>query len=526
MKKILSVFTLFVLAISIGLAQPKEEINWYLKSPKKDKVYGTAANEAYEILTGKKSVPVIVAVIDSGVETDHEDLKDVIWVNEDEIPGNGMDDDNNGYVDDVNGWSFLGGPSEDIEDEASELKRLVFIERKYFGSKRADEVPEADKTRFEAYQTMKKKYDEEVAKNAASYQGIKIFADFIQHVKDASGGVFSKETINNYTPQNDREKAIQSRSKLFFISMTPEQLDHEVSGALTMFEGQVKMAAIDADSVRAAVVGDDPNNLSQRYYGCNRYEGPDAMHGTHVSGIIAGMRGNGIGIDGVANNARIMVLRAVPNGDERDKDVANAIRYAVDNGAKVINMSFGKYYVLHKEYVDEAVKYAMDHDVLLIHAAGNDAKNKDVEDSYPTRIAKSGTTFPNWIDVGASGASRKPKKILADFSNYGATTVDFFAPGVDIYSTVPDGKYEDASGTSMACPATAGVAALIRSYFPTLTAIQVKEVLMSTTTPYKKKVTVPGSKKKLKMKQVCITGGFVNAANAVNYILTMTGAGN
>jgi len=258
MKTLLSIFAAILLVNSLGFAQPKEEINWYLKSPKKDKVYGTAANEAYDILTGKKSIPVIVAVIDSGVETDHEDLKDVIWVNEDEIPGNGKDDDNNGYVDDVHGWSFLGGQSEDIEDEATELKRLVFLEQKYFGSKRADEIPEADKARFESYQTMKKKYDEEVAKNAASYQGIKIFADFIQHVKDASGGVFSKETMNNYTPQNDREKAIQSRSKLFFISMTPEQLDHEVSGALTMFEGQVKMAAIDADSVRAAVVGDDP----------------------------------------------------------------------------------------------------------------------------------------------------------------------------------------------------------------------------------------------------------------------------
>lgn len=526
MKKILSVLTLLVLTISSGLAQPKEDINWYLKSPKKDKVYGTAANEAYEILTGKKSIPVIVAVIDSGVETDHEDLKDVIWVNEDEIPGNGKDDDNNGYVDDVNGWSFLGGPTEDIEDEASELKRLVFIDRKYFGDKRADEIASVDKARFEKYQIQKKKYEEEVSKNAATYQNIKMLADYIQHVKDASNGVFSKETNANYVPQNEQEKRIQSRSKLFFISLTPEQLDHEISGALTMFEGQVKMASIDADSVRASIVGDDPNNLSQRIYGCNRYEGPDAMHGTHVSGIIAGTRGNGIGIDGVANNAKIMVLRAVPNGDERDKDVANAIRYAVDNGAKVINMSFGKYYVLHKDYVDEAVKYAMDHDVLLIHAAGNDAKDKDIEDSYPTRIARSGTTFPNWIDVGASGASRKPKQILAEFSNYGATSVDFFAPGVDIYSTVPDGKYEDASGTSMACPATAGVAALIRSYFPTLTAVQVKEVLMKTTTPYKKKVRIPGSKKKLKMNQLCITGGFVNAAKAVNYILTMTGGGN
>lgn len=523
MKRICSVLTLWALNCFLGFAQPKEEINWYLKSPKKDKVYGTAANEAYDILTGKKSIPVIVAVIDSGVETDHEDLKDVIWVNEDEIPGNGIDDDQNGYIDDVHGWSFLGGATQDIKDEASELKRLVFLDRKYFGDKRADEIPASDKKRYETYQIQKKKYEEELANNVATYQNIKMLADYIQHVKDASNGVFSKETNSKYVPQNEQEKKIKSRSKLFFIALTPEQLDHEITGALTSFEGQVKMASVDADSLRTLVVGDDPNNLSQRIYGCNRYEGPDAMHGTHVSGIIAATRSNGIGIDGVSNNAKIMVLRAVPNGDERDKDVANAIRYAVDNGARVINMSFGKYYVLHKEYVDDAVKYAMDHDVLLIHAAGNDAKDKDIEDSYPTRKANSGTTFPNWIDVGASGASRKPKKILADFSNYGATTVDFFAPGVDIYSTVPDGKYEDASGTSMACPATAGVAALIRSYFPTLSAVQVKEVLMKTTTPYKKKVLVPGTKKKLKMNQVCISGGFVNAANAVNYILNMMG---
>ena len=523
MKRICSVLTLWALTSFLGFAQPKEEINWYLKSPKKDKVYGTAANEAYDILTGKKSIPVIVAVIDSGVETDHEDLKDVLWVNEDEIPGNGIDDDQNGYIDDVHGWSFLGGATQDIKDEASELKRLVFLDRKYFGDKRADEIPASDKKRYETYQIQKKKYEEELANNVATYQNIKMLADYIQHVKDASNGVFSKETNSKYVPQNEQEKKIQSRSKLFFIALTPEQLDHEISVALSSFEGQVKMASVDADSLRTLVVGDDPNNLSQRIYGCNRYEGPDAMHGTHVSGIIAATRSNGIGIDGVSNNAKIMVLRAVPNGDERDKDVANAIRYAVDNGARVINMSFGKYYVLHKEYVDDAVKYAMDHDVLLIHAAGNDAKDKDIEDSYPTRKANSGTTFPNWIDVGASGASRKPKKILANFSNYGATTVDFFAPGVDIYSTVPDGKYEDASGTSMACPATAGVAALIRSYFPTLSAVQVKEVLMKTTTPYKKKVLVPGTKKKLKMNQVCISGGFVNAANAVNYILNMMG---
>ena len=516
---ILLVLTLFT---SNFFSQAKESANWYLNSPNQSKVYGTAANEAYELLTGKKSIPVIVAVIDSGVEIDHPDLKDVIWVNADEVPNNGLDDDHNGYVDDVHGWSFLGGATSDINDEASELKRMVFLEKKHFGNKKIDEVDPLEKARFEKYQAMKAKYDKELGMNEQSYQNLSMIAGYVDNVKMASNGIFSKETNNAYLPKDEKEKKIQSRIKLFFIQLPPEQLDKEIHHALESTASQIKMASIDADSIRTVVVGDDPNNLSNRYYGCNRYEGPDAMHGTHVSGIIAAKRGNGVGIDGIAEKAQIMVLRAVPNGDERDKDVANAIRYAVDNGAKVINMSFGKYYTLHKSYVDDAIAYALDHDVLLVHAAGNDGKNKDLEDSYPTRISNTGTIYPNWIEVGASGASTSPKKRIAEFSNYGATTVDFFAPGVDIYSTVPDGTYEYASGTSMACPATAGVAALIRSYFPELSAVEVKEILMKTTTPLKKKIKIPGTNKKGKMKDLSITGGFVNAANAVNYILKNT----
>ena len=292
----------------------------------------------------------------------------------------------------------------------------------------------------------------------------------------------------------------------------------EIDGALKSMQSALDLSKLDADSIRTTIVGDNPNDFSSKIYGCNRYEGPDAFHGTHVSGIIAATRNNGMGIDGVADNVRIMVLRAVPDGDERDKDVANAIIYAVDNGAKVINMSFGKYWTPNKDYVDAAIEYARSKDVLLVHAAGNDAKNKDVEDSYPTRLLNNKTTAPNWIEVGASSSSKSGKTILADFSNYGATTVDFFAPGVDIYSTVPDFNYGNASGTSMACPATAGVAALIRSYFPELSASEVREVLMATTATYKKTVVAPNGEK-AKMKDLCITGGFVNAANSVTYLL-------
>jgi Subtilisin-like serine proteases len=214
-----------------------------------------------------------------------------------------------------------------------------------------------------------------------------------------------------------------------------------------------------------------------------------------------------------------MVLRAVPNGDERDKDIANSIIYAVDNGAKIINMSFGKYYTPHKQIVDNAIRYAASKDVLLIHAAGNESKNKDIETSYPSRILNDGSISKNWIEVGASSSSKRGKKIIANFSNYGLKTVDFFAPGVDVYSTVPDNKYEDASGTSMACPATSGVAAIIRSYFPKLSASEVRDVLMKTVEITRKKVRVPGLKKKVRVKEICISGGFLSAENAIHYLL-------
>jgi subtilisin family serine protease len=519
MKRLLFIPALIIYSTTTALAQPKAPLNWYLKSPKEDGIYGTAAEEAYRLLQGRKSVPVIVGVIDSGVETDHPDLKEVIWVNKGEVPGNGKDDDHNGYIDDVHGWSFLGGKVEDIGDEASELKRLVFIERAYFQGKDTTKLSGADSERFAKYKKLRSTYDSEVMQTQMSYQNVKLLSDYINNVKNQTGAPFSKETNKKYVPTNAMEERIKKRMGVILLAYSPEQLEAELASAKSSMEGQMKMANVDADSLRRAVVGDNPLDLSNRYYGCNRYEGPDAMHGTHVSGIIGASRGNGVGIDGIAANVQIMVLRAVPNGDERDKDVANAIRYAVDNGAKVINMSFGKYYVLHKEYVDEAIQYALDHDVLLIHAAGNESKNKDIETSFPTLKANSGATFANWIEVGASSSSKSSKKIIAEFSNYGATTVDFFAPGVDIYSTVPDAKYEDASGTSMACPATAGVAALIRSYFPNLSAVEVKDLLMKTTTPYKKNVIIPGTKKKAKLTEISITGGFLNAAEAVKFLL-------
>lgn len=517
MRKV--VFTVMIVSYSlIGWGQ-KAPVNWYLKSPTDDKIYGTAVENAYQLLKDKTPQEVIVAVIDSGVEVDHEDLKSVIWVNKNEIPGNNIDDDKNGYIDDVHGWSFLGGENEDINLEAMEIARMYQAQLKIWEGKDTTNLSDGDKEMYVKFIQTKKDFDKEQGALKQQYAGVKMLSDYIQKVKAASNGVFSKETNKAFQPTEEMDIKLKKRMGMILMVYPAAELEDQVVHGADQIGNIIKYNEMNVDSIRQVVVGDDPNDYTNRYYGCNRYEGPDAMHGTHVSGTIAGVRGNGIGVEGIASNAKIMVLRAVPNGDERDKDIANAIYYAVNNGAKVINMSFGKYYTPNQLAIDEAIRYAKSKDVLFVHAAGNDAKNKDIEDSYPTRKLSDGTLATNWIEVGASSSSKKGKKLLADFSNYGSTTVDLFAPGVDIYSTVPDGKYEDASGTSMACPATAGVAAMIRGYFPELTAEQVREVLMKTTVQYKKKIIIPGTKKKAKMKNVSISGGFVNAEKAVEYLL-------
>ncbi len=528
MRRIYISVAALILVVSVA-AQKSQPDNWYLLDPKADKVYGAGVEEAYVTLEKRTSKKVIVAVIDSGVEVDHEDLKDVIWINEDEIPGNGIDDDKNGYIDDINGWSFIGGETEDINYEATELARIYQkLSKKYKG---VTEAEAADKEEFKYWEQIQQEFIQDMTETEQQFQTMALLTDYIKRVEEKTGESISIKSNKAFEPENELDKILKGIMHGQVLSKKDNSgLLKELEHGAEAYGGMLHYNMLDSDSLRRAVVGDNPTDFTEKYYGCNRVEGPDAMHGTHVSGIIAGNRTNSLGIIGEANNVEIMAIRAVPNGDERDKDIANAIIYAVDNGASVINMSFGKYYTPNKGVVDAAVKYAAAKDVLLVHAAGNDAKNKDLEDSYPTRELDNGEIASNWIEVGASGY-KKGKGIVANFSNYGKTRVDLFAPGVDIHSTVPDGKYEDASGTSMACPSVAGVAAIVRGYFPELTAAEVKEVLMKTVVPYKGKVYRPGGEMvegkkgpkykevKVSMADLSISGGFVNVNNAVTYLL-------
>lgn len=530
MKNLL--LSLSLLTVTTLSAQKKNPDNWHTLDPKADKVYGVGSEQAYKTLAAtnskKMSKTVIVAVIDSGVDPNHEDLKGVIWQNEDEIADNGIDDDKNGYIDDVNGWSFLGGKNGDIGNEATELTRIVQKgKKKYKDLTDESKLSEEEFKAYKEYLTLSDKYTNELKKQEQQLAGIRRVSDYLQKVKTKNGGVLNKEGFKNYTPENEFEtdlnKAIIPAITMGLVKA--EEIEAQVKEGIEHFEPMIKYMKLDSDSLRSYIVGDDVNNASEKYYGNNHVQGPDARHGTHVAGIIAGMRGNGVGIEGIANNVKIMIVRAVPDGDERDKDVANAIYYAVDNGATIINMSFGKYYSPDKKLVDDAVKYAQSKDVLLVHAAGNESKDNDVELSFPSREYKDGGMATNWLQVGASGW-KKGETIIGNFSNYGQKKVDVFAPGVQVYSTVPNNKYESLNGTSMASPSTAGAAAIIRSNFPDLKAEEVKAVIMKTVEPYKGKVNVPGLKKpkgirkkmkpvKRKMSELCISGGFVNVNNAV-----------
>ena len=327
-------------------------------------------------------------------------------------------------------------------------------------------------------------------------------------------------------------KLVESVGDQESVAKMREDLDEQLKSEIERYEGKAKFQYNPDLDTRKDIVKDDYANPDDRNYGNSDVKGPDAFHGTHVAGIIGAIRDNNKGIKGVADNVRIMSVRCVPDGDERDKDVANAIRYAVDNGATVVNMSFGKSYSWDKNAVDRAVKYAADHDVLLVHAAGNDAKNNDTDHTnFPTPNFERKSLWQrwfgkkratNWIEVGALSWKTEDKSV-AGFSNYGQTNVDVFSPGVDIYSTAPDGKYQNASGTSMASPVTAGVAAMIRSYFPELTAEQVKECIENSVVKQNYQVKKPGSEEKVPFSTLSRTGGTVNAFKAVQLAGQMKG---
>jgi len=502
------------------VSKADKELQWHHSDFKADGIPGVGAARAYsELVSGKKAIPVIVAIIDSGTETFHADLTENIWINEDEIKGNGKDDDGNGYIDDVHGWSFIGGPGGDVSVDNLEFTRIYGdLKRKYEG-KTEQQIDKKDKKEYARYLELKKEYDKRVGDAKAERMQFDMVVGFYDQAKKMVENTLGKKEYTSEEVQaiEAKDEFMEASKNFIILSLTEDlvaQFEEGRKHFATMLDYQ-----LNTEFDPRSMVGDNYDDLSQKNYGNNHIDGPHSDHGTHVGGIVGATR-NAFGMDGLAAEARLMVVRCVPDGDERDKDVANAIRYAVDNGARIINMSFGKSFSPQKQAVDEAARYAESKGVLLIHAAGNDAKNIDKAANFPNDKYENGKYCKTWIEIGASGPN--PASLAADFSNYGKNNVDVFSPGVDIFSTLPDGKYGKNSGTSMAAPVAVGVAAVIMSYYPLLTALDVKAIMLKSASDFKnQEVTMPGNPEKMvKFKTLSKTGGVVNLYNALQMAAT------
>jgi cell wall-associated protease len=498
--------------------------DWFLLDPQTDQFQGLSINKAYEILKGQPSKSVIVAVVDTGVDIDHEDLKRVIWVNEDETPNNGIDDDKNGYVDDVNGWNFIGGKSGSVNNDTYEVTREYVRLNKKFASVDVKKLSKKDKVEYARYEEIKLKWEEKRAEDEQQYKLVsRIYSNF-QFSLDTLRAYLKKdvtrESLAEITSNDPTIIFAKSFLNTFFANAegaTPQEQLDDLKEAYDSYKSAYEISG-NPDFDSRSIVGDNYQNPFERNYGNNKVKplpGPAGDHGTHVAGIIAADRKNDLGIQGIADNVKIMVLRAVPNGDERDKDIANSIYYAVDNGARIINMSCGKTVSPQKDAVDKAVQYAESKGVLIIHAAGNESSDNDKTTHYPSAIYNNGKEARNWLNVGASSWG-DGEDFIGSFTNYGKKTVDVFSPGVAIYSTVPHNGYKNHDGTSMAAPAVAGVAALLMTYFPEFTAVEIKNILMESSRKFDgMMVELPGSKNPIPFGQLSKTGGIVNAYDAV-----------
>lgn len=543
MHRFFNVLLFFIVFVTSSYTQELPPNDWLMRDPKEG-YNGISMDAAVQrFLRDKPSQTVVVAVIDSGIDIMHEDLAENIWVNAGEIPFNGVDDDRNGYIDDVNGWNFIGGADgSNVNYDTYEATRVYkSLKYKYDG---ADEkkLTKIQKKEYQTYVKAKEIVMAEIEKAKVAATKLQLTENKVISLLKLLGDNLGDQTltlqsISQIKDDQNRELAIAKNIVAPYLMVSETLTLDSIKSIIKDDIGQEKSRYqikldyaynIDYDP-RLTIVKDNYADASERFYGNNDVIGPDAIHGTHVAGTIGAVRNNQLGMDGIAPNVKLMAVRAVPNGDERDKDIANAIRYAVDNGASVINMSFGKGFSPNKKEVDEAVKYAAKKDVLLVHGSGNSSQNIDVTDDFPNPfyqkkegfIIKKQKKAKNWIEVSALNYE-KGIETVAPFSNYGQVEVDVFAPGMHIYSTTPHNGYEALQGTSMASPVVAGIAATIRSLFPGLTAVQVKEAIMASVTKLDEEVLLPGSKiDKVKFSTLSVTGGTVNLEKALEFASKM-----
>jgi subtilisin family serine protease len=482
----------------------KEKFNWAHLDPFQDTVPGMSIDRAYaELIKKRKGQPTLVAIIDSGIDLAHEDLKEALWKNPKEIAGDGIDNDQNGYVDDVHGYNFLGESS----DEQLEFVRII-------AKKLGDPILQKKASAL---------YETEFAAAKASVPQFEQIEKFINAAHQTLQKKLGKESytlkdLESYVPEGEEEeRAIWMVNQVLVMGQDIPSALADLREGIAYYQSRLDFN-LNLEFDGRKPVGDNPYDIQDKTYGNgnpnNRKE--TESHGTHVAGILAANRATKKGVKGVAQGVQVMALRAVPDGDEYDKDIALAIRYAVDQGAKVINASFGKKLSPNAAWVQEALQYAAAKDVLFVHAAGNDGVNlDDPENSNYPNDQYSQMPSPmndNYLTVGALTPNYGPG-MIASFSNYGKQSVDIFAPGEEIYSTLPVDSYGFEGGTSMAAPAVAGMAAVIRSLYPQLSAVQVKGVILDSglSIPFQVRV----GDQELTLEDLCTSGKIANLYTAL-----------
>lgn len=535
MKRLFVFAILFFAYLMVSAQTNVSNINWHWKDYQKDTVHGISLRQAYHYLAtiNNKPSPIIVAVMDGGVDTNHMDLKSKLWTNPKEISSNGIDDDKNGYVDDIHGWNFLGGKDgQNIDKAADEKSRIYHRYKSQFENitDTNDLKTELQKNQYKVWKQTAKEI-EFTEEDAANLQYIKMATNALQKlgksiIKEINDTNFTIQTLEPFQPLGrttlDAKLAYLRTAQIIGIEKeTPyTEVVNELKEYIEGKDKSAKAKSTPPENIRASIIKDNYESLADKYYGNNDITGPGAKHGTHVAGLVASIPDSSWNVNKLYPPIQIMGVRVVPNGDEYDKDVALGIRYAVDNGAKVINMSFGKSYSPEQIWVDSAIRYAASKDVLIIHAAGNEYYDLNIKPVYPNPYSYFlKDTANNVITVAASSDFFINETLLTDFSNFGPAIVDVLSPGEKIYSTIPGvNNYGFLQGTSMAAPIVSHIAAMIRSYFPSLSAVEVKKIIkQSVWKPNEQDISydIPQKEETKSLAEIASAGGIVNAAKAI-----------
>ena len=465
--------------------------------------------EAWKLTGGSPSI--IVAIVDEGVKYTHPDLAANMWVNPNPSPEFGNQD--------IHGWNFLGNAvGESLRRAGTEPFREYKRLRPRFKDADTSRLTLSAKAEYAYYKQMERAARLDTYIKFTEYQRIRSDAfricDSLMRLKygdrETTVADFQRLELADTTGLALPLSIAASTPVMF----TPDMPWHE---AVEKIDSEYRLSAVRVASLDSLnddphiKLGNRPDDFRNFRYG-NNLIGDDPYHGTMVAGVIAACAATA---GELPRPVKILSVRAIPEGDEYDRDVAAAIRYAVDNGAEVVNMSFGKYLSPHRDEVLAAMKYARSKDVLLVMASGNDGVNVDVRPIFPTCRDTKGRRLENQIVVGAS----TPDGRVASFSNYGAENVDLLAPGENVRSTAPEGGYDTAQGTSIAAPIVSGVAAVLRSFYPDLSAREIREILIRTVTHFPAdEMPVPGKSETSRMiqgRQVCLGGGILNAQAAM-----------